>query len=286
MAGLLTIQRSSQALPARLRRFGSSIDPVARRVGLGQLAALVATALALLGDGPTKQLAPAIGLTVCIAMGALRTANVHRPLALSTLLLDAVGTALIVAGTGAPASAYIFLALAGAWWAAHIRRPHSGIAWAVTFVVGYGVLVVPAGVASGGVVGIMEDTAAVLIVGVLADWFVRVDTRAIALSETLAAAPAGAETLAIRDGVTRALGPMEVPVDVVLAASRAGLTVVQTELLAYLVLGLSNQEIADATTVSVATVRYRLTRLYRKLGVRGRRAAMTRATQLGLASSL
>jgi LuxR family maltose regulon positive regulatory protein len=71
-----------------------------------------------------------------------------------------------------------------------------------------------------------------------------------------------------------------------LAASRQGLTVIQAELLAYLVLGLTNQEIADATKVGVPTVRYRLTRLYRALGVSGRQAAAMRARELGLSESL
>jgi DNA-binding CsgD family transcriptional regulator len=106
--------------------------------------------------------------------------------------------------------------------------------------------------------------------------------RAIELSEALAKAPAGAEKLAIREGLRRALGPMEISMDVLLAASREGLTVLQAELLAYLVLGLTNQEIADATSVGEATVRYRLTRLYRALGVRGRKAAIARAHEIGV----
>jgi DNA-binding CsgD family transcriptional regulator len=61
-----------------------------------------------------------------------------------------------------------------------------------------------------------------------------------------------------------------------------GLTALQAELLAYLMLGLSNQEIADATQVSEATVRYRLTGLYRILGVSGRKQAAARARDLGL----
>jgi DNA-binding CsgD family transcriptional regulator len=56
----------------------------------------------------------------------------------------------------------------------------------------------------------------------------------------------------------------------------------QIELLAYLMLGLTNQQIADAASVSEATVRYRLTPLYRTLGVRGRKAAAERARELGL----
>jgi DNA-binding CsgD family transcriptional regulator len=73
-----------------------------------------------------------------------------------------------------------------------------------------------------------------------------------------------------------------VPIDVLLTAGQLGLTAMQTELIAYLILGLSNQEIADALSVSEATVRYRLTRLYRVLDVRGRKAAAERARELGL----
>jgi DNA-binding CsgD family transcriptional regulator len=109
-----------------------------------------------------------------------------------------------------------------------------------------------------------------------------VDRRALALNDALNAAPPGIEQLAIREGLQRALTTMQVPVDVVLTAGQVGLTAAQTELLSYLVLGLSNFEIADAAGISEATARYRLTRLYRALGVRGRRAAARRAKEFGL----
>jgi DNA-binding CsgD family transcriptional regulator len=211
---------------------------------------------------------------------------VERQLAPSTLILDAAGTALFVAGTGAPSSAYFFLAIAGAWWSAHVPRRHSGATWSIAFAAVYMVLVMPWALADGTLVNAIEDVAVIVIIGILSDWLVRVDSRALALTETLANAPAGAETLAIREGLSRALSPMEISVDVLLAASRKGLTVIQAELLAYLVLGLTNQEIADATTVSVATVRYRLTRLYRALGVKGRKAAVARAREIGLAAAI
>ena len=232
------------------------------------------------------QLGAALGLGMFVAVSALRIANVRHRLAMSTLVLDAAGTALFVAGTGAPSSAYFFLALAGAWWAAHLPRQHSGLMWAGAFTVVYVVLVVPAAIADGMLVNALEDASVIVIIGALSDWFVRVDARALTLSDALAKAPAGAEKVAIRDGLTRALGPMEISLDVLLAASREGLTVIQAELLAYLVLGLTNQEIADATKVSVPTVRYRLTRLYRILGVRGRKAAIAAARDLGLAATV
>jgi DNA-binding NarL/FixJ family response regulator len=92
----------------------------------------------------------------------------------------------------------------------------------------------------------------------------------------------GAEALAIRNGLARALPRIDIPIDAVLSAGRMGLTALQAELLAYLLLGLTNQEIADATQVSEATVRYRLTPLYRTLGVTGRKHAADRARELGL----
>jgi len=262
------------------------LDAATRRVLAGHVAALLGTAAVLLADQTGDRLEAALGLAMFLAIGGLRVASACKPVAISTLLLDAAGTAVFLAGTGAPSSVYFFLALAGAWWAAHVPRRQSGSIWASGFLVVYGLLVLPGAVDDQLLVHGLEDAAVVVIIGLLADWFVRVDARAIALSESLAQAPAGAEKLAIRDGLTRALGPMEISIDVLLAASREGLTVIQAELLAYLVLGLTNQEIADATKVSVPTVRYRLTRLYRILGVRGRQAAAARARELGLAASL
>jgi DNA-binding CsgD family transcriptional regulator len=224
----------------------------------------------------------ALELAVFIGFASLRIASARRSLGTSTLVLDATGTVLFLAGTDAPASPYFFLALAGAWWAAHVRRRHSGIVWGAAFAAAYAVLVVPGALREGLLVHALEDSSVVVIVALLSDWFVRVDVRAIALSEELAKAPAGAEKLAIREGLRRAMGPMEISMDVLLAASREGLTVLQAELLAYLVLGLTNQEIADATNVGEATVRYRLTRLYRALGVRGRKAAVARAHEIGV----
>jgi DNA-binding CsgD family transcriptional regulator len=253
------------------------------RVLVAHVAALLGTAAVLLAGPTDDQLGAALGLAMFVGIGSLRVASVRRSLAISTLLLDATGTAAFLAGTDAPSSAYFFLAIAGAWWAAHVPRRHSGSMWASTFLVVYVLLVLPGAIEDRMLVHALEDVAVVVIIGVLSDWFVRVDARAIALSEALAQAPAGAEKLAIRDGLTRALGPMEISIDVLLAAARSGLTVVQAELLAYLVLGLTNQEIADATKVSVPTVRYRLTRLYRVLGVRGRQAAIATARELGLA---
>ena len=258
--------------------------PTARSAA-AHLLALSAAAVALV-DPMTVTDEAAVGIPIAVAFSMLRVTSSRRRLAASTLAMDAVGMTLFLAATGAPGSAYLFLALAGAWWAANIPRRHSGALWASVFAIGYGTLVVPGAIRDGQFLYALENVTMVSIIGLLGDWFIRVDRRALALSEALAAAPAGAEKLAIRNGLKRALGQMEISLDVLLAASNAGLTVAQAELLAYLTLGLTNQEIADATKVSEPTVRYRLTRLYRALAVRDRKGARGRARELGLASSL
>lgn len=252
-----------------------------RRVLLAHVAAAFGTLVVIVIDG-TQSSRLGVELLILGGISALRVVGVRRDLAASTLVLDAAGTAVFLAGTGAPASVYFFVALAGAWWAAHVPRHSSGLLWAVAFTVVYGVLVVPGAIAGGLLVHALEDASVVIITALLSDWFVRVDRRALDLSDALAKAPAGAERLAIRDALNRTMGPMEIPIDVLVAAGRTGLTVIQAELLAYLALGLTNQEIAEATNVGEATVRYRLTRLYRALGVSGRKKAVARASELGL----
>ena len=274
-------------LPAATSKPVLQFDPVTVRVLVTHVAAMLAVVVVLLAESFNEgsPQASALELGVFIGFAGLRIVSARRSLATSTLVFDAVGTVLFLAGTDAPSSPYFFLALAGAWWAAHVRRPRSGVVWAIAFVAAYAVLVVPGALRDQLVVHVIEDASVVFILALLSDRFVRVDVRAIELSEALAKTPAGAEKLAIREGLRRALGPMEISMDVLLAASREGLTVLQAELLAYLVLGLTNQEIADATSVGEATVRYRLTRLYRALGVRGRKAAIARAHEIGVAAA-
>jgi len=253
------------------------------RVGVAQLTAVASIGLVLAVDAhEIRGTQIPLGFAIVLSFALLRTLTSGYALAPSTLVLDAVGTAIVLAGTDAPASPMFFLALAGAWWAAHVQRRHTGAIYAGAFFAAYSLLVVPHAIQNHVLVLALEDLTIVAIVGVLSDWFVRVDRRAIELSETLARAPIGVEKLAIRDGLRRALGPMEIPLDVLLTAAREGFTVIQAELLAYLAMGLTNPEIADATKVSEATVRYRLTRLYRALGVRGRKAAVVRAHEIGL----
>lgn len=223
-----------------------------------------------------------IAFAIALGVSALRTVTVLRPLALTTICLDAVGTVLLTAGTGAPGSPFGWFALAGVWWAAHLRRPRSGLVYAMVFTAAYAVLVVPEAIRQHELASSFERIGALMVVAFLADWFVRVDRRALELNEALHAPRFGPEHMAIREGLERALGNLDIPLDVVLAAGQLGLTAIQAELLSYLVLGLTNLEIADATHLSEAAVRYRLTRLYRTLGVSGRREAAERARELGL----
>jgi DNA-binding CsgD family transcriptional regulator len=268
-------------LRERLARF--SLEDPRWTTALAHYAALAASLVILLVHHETL-LADEVPVWLIIFAGfsVLRLVTVGRRLATSTMLLDAIGMVVFLAGTGAPGSPFFLLAFAGVWWAAHMRQPRSGLMYGLAFAAGYVLFVVPVALRQGEIAGVFEELTAVIAIGALSDWFVGVDRRALALNDALNAAPPGIEQLAIREGLQRALTTMQVPVDVVLTAGQVGLTAAQTELLSYLVLGLSNFEIADAAGISEATARYRLTRLYRALGVRGRRAAARRAKEFGL----
>jgi LuxR family maltose regulon positive regulatory protein len=60
------------------------------------------------------------------------------------------------------------------------------------------------------------------------------------------------------------------------------LTAREAEVLAHLDQGLSNKAIAQRLLVSAGTVKTHTHRIYRKLGVRSRTAAIARARELGL----
>ena len=65
-------------------------------------------------------------------------------------------------------------------------------------------------------------------------------------------------------------------------AAREPLTIRETELLRRLSRGLSNQEIASQMSITVGTVKGHLHRIFRKLNVRNRTAAVATARQIGL----
>lgn len=265
----------------------SSDDPRLRTL-VAHLAALAAALVILAIEGPGLLSVGQILTASTIGLGFtfLRVMSVTRRLAVSTLMLDAVGMALLLMGTGAPTSPFYVLALAGVWWAAHVPRERSGLIYGLTFATAYALLVVPRALHDHMLVGAFEDGAFLIVMAVLSDWFVRVDRRALELNAALHAPRFRPEHIAIREGLERALGNMDIPLDVVLAAGQLGLTAIQAELLSYLVLGLTNLEIADATQLSESAVRYRLTRLYRTLGVSGRLEAAERARELGLPGAI
>jgi DNA-binding CsgD family transcriptional regulator len=269
--------------PLRDRLAGFTLDDPRLTTALAHYAALAASLVILVTQRPA-QIADQLSVWLIIAIGisVLRVGTVTRRPVITTVVLDAVAMALFLSGTGAPDSPFFLLVLAGAWWAAHAKRSRSGLAYGLAFAAAYAALVLPAGLSRQALGPVIEQVAAVIAIGGLCDWIVNVDRRVLALNEALHAAPPGTEELAIRDGLARAFGSGQVPIDVVLAAGQVGLTAAHVELLSYLVLGLSNLEIADAAGLSEATIRYRLTDLYRALGVRGRRMAVSRARELGL----
>jgi DNA-binding CsgD family transcriptional regulator len=221
-------------------------------------------------------------LVIFLGVSGLRIMTAGHRLVRSTAVFDALAMVVFLSGTGAPSSPFYLLALAGAWWAGRLRQPRSGLLYGLVFATGYLVLTLPIAIRELSLASLVEQVTALVAIALLSDWFHALDNNAVALSDALRSAPAGIEQLAVREHLQRALRHSDVPVDVVLTAGQVGLTAAQTELLSYLVLGLSNLEIADAAAVSEATTRYRLTRLYRTLGVRGRRAAVARAHELGL----
>ena len=265
---------------AVLGRDGSRADTT-----LAHLVAIAAS-LVIVGLDGAHPLTSGLLTWMIIAVGfsGLRIATLGTRIALSTLVLDAAGMGVFVAGTGSPGSPFYLLALAGIWWAAHVATARGVALYGAAFMVVYLPLVVPGTLGTPAFGGAIEELVVLVGIAILAQRFVRIDQRALTLNDALECAPFGMEQLALREGLVRALHTMNIPVDVVLAAGQVGLTAVQAELLSYLMLGLSNFEISDAAGVSEATVRYRLTRLYRTLGVRGRRDAAQRARDLGLAA--
>ncbi len=96
------------------------------------------------------------------------------------------------------------------------------------------------------------------------------------LAEAIRAANSGFSTLAPE--ATRAL----VHSDLQIPGSGFDLTDREREVLALLVKGFSNQEISNTLHISMATVKYHLTRLFSKLGAKNRIEAVTTAIEFNL----
>ncbi|HEX5579126.1 MAG TPA: helix-turn-helix transcriptional regulator [Candidatus Limnocylindria bacterium] len=221
---------------------------------------------------------------LALAFAGLRLAALNTNLVASTYVLDAIGITVLIGGTGDAHSPFLAIALAGAWWAG--QKGGRGTLYGLAFAVAYLLLVAPQAVRNGELAAVMYQPAFVWALGAIAD---RLDASPLSGAVTPSAIdPAVYENKrgTVKAGLTRAVGGGLVPIDAVLTAGQLGLTANQTELIPFLMLGASNQDIADALSVSEATVRYRLTRLYRSLGVKGRKAAAERALELGLGALL
>jgi DNA-binding CsgD family transcriptional regulator len=263
-----------------------------------------------LAPGPTSG-SIAMWIVIVVGLAVLRVMTTGQPLATSTLVLEPIGVALLLAGTGGPSSQFLTLSLAGIWWASRTtgdttarvyridRRsgalrlhlaaiveatPKRGalLIYGPCLVGAYLVLVLPQAARAGTAGETIQNAAMMVGFVLLSEALVRIARSAREARAASAAPVLDAQQLAVRAGLARALRTFDIPFDAVMAAGRVGLTALQAELLAYLLLGLSNQEIADAVQVSEATVRYRLTRLYRTLGVSSRREAAERARDIGL----
>jgi hypothetical protein len=257
---VVEVQRPRRRLLRLDIRIGplSSDDPRLRTL-VAHLAALAAALVILALQGPEPMSAGQMLTAVAIGLGLslLRVLSVRRRLALSSLMLDAVGMVTLLAGTGATASPFNVLALAGVWWAAHVPRQRSGLTYGLAFAAAYALLVVPQALREHALVAAFENAVALIIVAFLSGWFVRVDRRALELSEAPHARRIAAEQGAVRDSLLLPLRTTEIPVDVVLAARGIGLTAIQAELLIW-----------DGTPISEAAPRYRLTWVHRGTGLR------------------
>jgi DNA-binding CsgD family transcriptional regulator len=269
------------------RRLLAVLDPRgAAFATLLSVAAIVAAFLIGLLQRPAlhhEGFLPALGLSAIFVGFRFLTLRRHGPRWF--VAVDAVAGLVVVLLTGAPHSEFHFVVLAGIWWAGRIAPRRGAALYAIVFLVPYALIVVPGAWGQNALAEAAEDLLTVAVLALLVDWFLAVDERAMQLSEAIATARSmEVSDIELRRRLALAAGESPLPIDTLLVGGQLGLTADQIELLGYLLLGLGNHQIADAVGRSEATVRYRLTRLYRALGVRGRRAAVRRARELGLDS--
>jgi DNA-binding CsgD family transcriptional regulator len=254
---------------------------------LGVAAIVVAFVLGLL-LGPERHadgFAP--GVAVSAALVVTRYVALRREIGAWIVPVDAVACVVVVAWTSAPLSEFHFVVLAGIWWAGRLVPRRGAALFAVAFLLPYALVVLPDGWQRGYLAEAADDLLTVAVIALLVDRFMAVDRRAMALSAAMRAGEARGESpVEVRRRLGLAAGESPLPIDTLVVAGQLGLTANQIELLNYLMLGFGNAQIADAIGRSEATVRYRLTALYRQLGVVGRRGAIQRARALGLDSIL
>jgi len=261
----------------------------ARSSSFAAILSLLAIAIAfLLGLflGPERHdegFMPATALSAVLVLSRYLALRVR--LGTWIVLLDAATCMLVVGLTSAPHSEFHFVALAGVWWAGRLVPKHGAAVWALVFLVPYVAVVFPDAWQRGALAEAVEDLLTIGVLALLVDWFMAVDRRVIHLSRMLHAGVAqGDSALELRRRLSIAAGESPLPIDTLVVAGQLGLRADEVELLGYLVLGFGNAQIAEAIGRSEATVRYRLTGLYRALDVRGRREAIGRARDLGLDS--
>jgi DNA-binding CsgD family transcriptional regulator len=224
------------------------------------------------------------GVGLSLLLVATRYAGLRRGSGTWLIIADAGACFVLVAATSAPLSEFHFVVLAGAWWAGRLPPRRGAALFAGVFLVPYALVVLPDALQRGYLAEAADDLLTVAAIAVLVDWFMTVDRRAMALSAAMRTGEERAgSAVEVRHRLGLAAGESPLPIDSLLVAGQLGLTANQVELLGYLVLGFGNAQIADAFGRSEATVRYRLTSLYRALGVTGRRAAVQRARDLGIA---
>jgi DNA-binding CsgD family transcriptional regulator len=241
----------------------------------GSLALLATGGRGAAGDIP-------VWMVVLVGIGMLRVITAGASLAISTLVLEPFGVAVFLSGTGGAASPFLPMALAGIWWAGRsgrgtparayriIRRAGpmrldkgadveigkdrpTLLVYGLSLAIAYGVLVVPTALREGMAAEALEDGVVLVATWLLAEVAFRLPRLAPPPLPAAAAAPRAAD---------------------------AGLSQADAHLLACLALGLTNRQIADVMQVSHGRVRYRLSLLYRTLGVDGRAHAVERAGQL------
>jgi DNA-binding CsgD family transcriptional regulator len=248
------------------------------------LVAFGAAFVSFMLQGPRPLADPRAEITFLVGAAFVfsRWLALHSGLRSAVIVLDAIGTVIFLSVTGSPSSPFYFFALAGAWWAGHLRPPHGAVLFGIVFVAVYTVVVMPAAIAMHAAPAAFEDLVALIIVAGLTDFYLTVDRRAIEMSHAMRRLALSPHDLTFRQHVAALLDAPELPIDAVLAGAQFGLTAIQTELLALLMVGSTNPQLAEALTISEAGVRYRLTRLYRTLKVNGRVEAVARAKALGL----
>jgi DNA-binding CsgD family transcriptional regulator len=313
MAGkrlLMNAQRSGEHLPppatplatgwtlVRLWRRPSGL----RRPDLGirggmavvQLAAIAASVgLLVLEPFPNQSVSVPAWLIIVVGLGLLRVLTAGASLATSSLVLEPIGVVLLLSGTGGTASPFLPMAMAGLWWAARSGRGERSsafrlsrgpgglrldaapdvelrgnrptlLAYGISMAVAYLGLVVPPAIHAGTAAEALEDATVLAATWLLAEMAVRRGDRDRAPVERLAA-------------------PILIPPRSARSAAELGLSAGDVHLLACLALGLNNSHIAATMQLSEGAVRYRLSRLYRRLGVKGRQQAVDRAVESSLA---